>query len=60
MFLLIHKMLCNFLGRNNVWCLYPNKNTPIKSVEDILAGYISNNLHSEPNQVLCVTPYVVL
>ncbi|KAK1425834.1 hypothetical protein QVD17_21195 [Tagetes erecta] len=38
-------------GRNNVWCLYPNKNTPIKSVEEIFAEYISNNLHFEPNQI---------
>ncbi|KAJ0448040.1 putative DTW domain-containing protein DTWD2/YfiP [Helianthus annuus] len=37
-------------GRNNVWCLYPNKNTPTKSVEDSFAACTSNNLLSEPHQ----------
>ncbi|KAI7747716.1 hypothetical protein M8C21_032983 [Ambrosia artemisiifolia] len=37
-------------GRNNVWCLYPNKNAPTKSVEDSFAGRNSNNLLSEPHQ----------
>ncbi|KAL8267696.1 hypothetical protein R6Q59_001494 [Mikania micrantha] len=37
-------------GRNNVWCLYPNKNTPTKSTEESFAGYILNDLHSETHQ----------
>ncbi|PWA39455.1 DTW domain-containing protein [Artemisia annua] len=38
-------------GRNNVWCLYPNKNAPTKSVADSFAGYTSNNLLSEPHTI---------
>ncbi|KAI3736155.1 hypothetical protein L6452_15689 [Arctium lappa] len=29
-------------GRNNVWCLYPNKNAPTKSVEESFVGYTSS------------------
>ncbi|GJZ25164.1 DTW domain-containing protein, partial [Tanacetum coccineum] len=38
-------------GRNNVWCLYPNKNAPTKSVADSFAGYTSNNLLSEQHTI---------
>ncbi|XP_024991703.1 uncharacterized protein LOC112525702 isoform X2 [Cynara cardunculus var. scolymus] len=30
-------------GRNNVWCLYPNKNAPTKSVEESFVGYKSSS-----------------
>nr|XP_043624888.1 uncharacterized protein LOC122596385 isoform X2 [Erigeron canadensis] len=37
-------------GRNNIWCLYPNKNAPTQSVEDSFAEFKLNNLLSESCQ----------
>ncbi|CAI9299568.1 unnamed protein product [Lactuca saligna] len=36
-------------GRNNVWCLYPNKNAPTKSVEDSFNGNMSTSFLHEPH-----------
>ncbi|KAI3780674.1 hypothetical protein L2E82_10660 [Cichorium intybus] len=39
-------------GRKNVWCLYPNKNAPTKSVEDSFHGSETNTTDKTMNFIL--------
>lgn len=39
-------------GKNNVWCLYPNKNAVLKSVEDVFGQEPSPYLECTDTKVL--------